>query len=172
MATNEPPVPPIVSDLVRSVSLLAVRLTRSSSEFGGIKREDVLKQLLLRVNTGGARSPDAPQVVRALVGVEATLKPEGQDRIVAKVTCDLALDYAVRDKDLFDRLTDKDCETFAETNGVYNAWPYVREFIQSISVRMLLPSLILLPTLPPAMLGMQPIEHPPNGSKSAPGQER
>lgn len=32
---------------------------------------------------------------------------------------------------------------FAETNGIYNAWPYWREFIQSMFVRMGLPPLVL-----------------------------
>ena len=32
---------------------------------------------------------------------------------------------------------------FAETNGIYNAWPYWREFVQSMFVRMGLPPLVL-----------------------------
>ena len=32
---------------------------------------------------------------------------------------------------------------FAETNGIYNAWPYWREFVQSMFVRMGLPPLAL-----------------------------
>ncbi len=33
--------------------------------------------------------------------------------------------------------------TFAETNGVYNAWPYWREFVQSMFARMGLPPVVL-----------------------------
>ncbi len=33
--------------------------------------------------------------------------------------------------------------TFAETNGLYNVWPYWREFVQSTFVRMGLPPLVL-----------------------------
>ena len=33
--------------------------------------------------------------------------------------------------------------TFAETNGVYNAWPYWREFVQSTFARMGLPPVVL-----------------------------
>ena len=32
---------------------------------------------------------------------------------------------------------------FAETNGVFNAWPYCREFIQSTTARMGIPPLVL-----------------------------
>lgn len=33
--------------------------------------------------------------------------------------------------------------TFAETNGIYNAWPYWREFVQSTFARMGLPPVVL-----------------------------
>lgn len=36
-----------------------------------------------------------------------------------------------------------DLQKFADVNGIYNAWPYWRELIQNISVRMNLPPLIL-----------------------------
>ena len=33
--------------------------------------------------------------------------------------------------------------TFAQTNGIYNAWPYWREFVQSTFARMGLPPVVL-----------------------------
>jgi preprotein translocase subunit SecB len=41
----------------------------------------------------------------------------------------------------FEGLTQKGFERFANLNGVYNAWPYWREFVQNTIVRMGLPSL-------------------------------
>jgi len=38
---------------------------------------------------------------------------------------------------------------FAETNGLYNAWPYWREFVQNTAARMSLPGL----TVPVLRLG-------------------
>lgn len=41
----------------------------------------------------------------------------------------------------FDGLTPKGFEQFANLNGIYNAWPYWREFVQNTISRMSLPSL-------------------------------
>lgn len=41
----------------------------------------------------------------------------------------------------FEGLTQKGFEQFANLNGIYNAWPYWREFVQNTIVRMGLPSL-------------------------------
>ena len=41
----------------------------------------------------------------------------------------------------FEGLTQKAFEQFANVNGIYNAWPYWREFVQNTVVRMGLPPL-------------------------------
>jgi len=41
----------------------------------------------------------------------------------------------------FEGLTQEGFEQFANLNGIYNAWPYWREFVQNTIVRMGLPSL-------------------------------
>lgn len=41
----------------------------------------------------------------------------------------------------FDGLASESITAFGETNGVFNAWPYWREFVQSTTVRMGLPPL-------------------------------
>ena len=51
----------------------------------------------------------------------------------------LAYDF----KDGFDKYSDEAFKAFAEINGVYNAWPYWREFVQNATVRMGLPSLTI-----------------------------
>lgn len=40
-------------------------------------------------------------------------------------------------------LDDRAFSSFAELNGVYNAWPYWREFVQNITSRMQLPTLTI-----------------------------
>ncbi len=137
--------------LSRLVSLQGVRLIRSQSEFLGIQKGDVLEQLKLEMKAGGRKSPDAPHTVQTFVGLECAVLPRDHERIVAKVSCDMALDYLVSDAKAFEELTEDDCAAFASANGVYNAWPYLREFCQTISLRMLLPAPIILPSLPPSM---------------------
>ncbi len=41
------------------------------------------------------------------------------------------------------KLTKKNFEAFGKINGVYNAWPYWREFVQNTASRMGLPSLVV-----------------------------
>lgn len=141
---------PTVLELVKAVALASVRTVSSETRFLGIKEGDTLAKMKVTRKSGGLKSPDAAEMVRALVGIECTvLARDGDDREVATLKCDMALDYKVRDADLFQRLTDEDCHLFAELNGVYNAWPYLREFCQSSSLRMGLPIPVMLPSLPP-----------------------
>ena len=41
------------------------------------------------------------------------------------------------------KATKAELRAFAEVNGAFNAWPYFREFVQSTSLRMDLPPIIL-----------------------------
>jgi len=40
-------------------------------------------------------------------------------------------------------MTDIQALAFARTNGIYNAWPYWREFVQNMIARMNLPPLVI-----------------------------
>jgi hypothetical protein len=42
-----------------------------------------------------------------------------------------------------EELEDEAFKSFADVNGMYNAWPYWREFVQSITSRMELPTLTI-----------------------------
>lgn len=57
---------------------------------------------------------------------------------VLLIDASFVLSYAIED---FGGLTQKGFERFANLNGIYNAWPYWREFVQNTIVRMGLPSL-------------------------------
>jgi hypothetical protein len=145
-----------VAALPPAVSLQTVRLIRCQSEFLGIQKGDVLEQLKLDLRAGGRKSPNAPNVLQAFVGIDCSVRPRDHERVVAKVSCDLALDYLVSNATLFAELTEKDCDEFASLNGLYNAWPYLREYCQSVSLRMLLPAPIMLPSLALSMKNAKP----------------
>ncbi len=51
----------------------------------------------------------------------------------------LMLNYKISS---FEGLTDENLRAFANTNGVFNAWPYWREFVQNMTVRMGLPPVV------------------------------
>jgi hypothetical protein len=57
---------------------------------------------------------------------------------VIVIDASFVLSYKI---DNFEGLTQKAFEQFGNLNGIYNAWPYWREFVQNIIVRMGLPSL-------------------------------
>jgi hypothetical protein len=65
---------------------------------------------------------------------------EGEERkpnekILIEAT--FALIYSVTS---FDGIEDRHIEAFGSINGIFNAWPYWREFVQNTSVRMGLPA--------------------------------
>lgn len=59
-----------------------------------------------------------------------------------------ALSYALTSTDGID---EQKVDAFGKMNGVYNAWPYIREFVQSTLTRLSLPTLTL-PVLTSEML--------------------
>ena len=60
---------------------------------------------------------------------------------IAEVSATLALRYAIERKAL-SALDDNAVQDFAETNGVYNAWPYWREILQATAARVGLPGIV------------------------------
>lgn len=65
---------------------------------------------------------------------------DDEDRPLAKTQADMLLMYHIED---FESLTDDHFKHFADKNGVFNAWPYWREFVQNMTARMQLPPLTL-----------------------------
>lgn len=63
-------------------------------------------------------------------GAEATL--------LLSIDAKFVLIYSLQS---FDGLEDKNLKAFGTTNGVFNAWPYWREFVQAMTTRMGLQSL-------------------------------
>jgi hypothetical protein len=63
-----------------------------------------------------------------------------EDRAVITVDATFVLTYALEN---FDGIRKSGYQQFADLNGVYNAWPYWREFVQTTITRMGLPALVL-----------------------------
>ncbi|WP_169981208.1 hypothetical protein [Tautonia rosea] len=45
--------------------------------------------------------------------------------------------------DSYEGIEEENLEAFASMNGVFNAWPYWREYVQSMAVRMGLPPIVV-----------------------------
>jgi len=59
---------------------------------------------------------------------------------IAEISVDYLLVYSIKDTK---GLTKKHYDAFSTYNAVFNAWPYLREFIQNITSRMQIPTLTL-----------------------------
>jgi preprotein translocase subunit SecB len=66
--------------------------------------------------------------------------PERPQTAPLLVEVGFALSYALTSDDGID---DEKVDAFGKMNGVYNAWPYIRELVQSTLTRMSLPALTL-----------------------------
>ena len=76
-------------------------------------------------------------IVIAKFHFEAFTESKAQKPVIL-IDASFLLAYKIEN---FEGLTQKGFEQFANLNGIYNAWPYWREFIQNTIVRMGLPSL-------------------------------
>jgi hypothetical protein len=56
------------------------------------------------------------------------------------ITASFVLTYALKS---FDGIEDRNIEAFAQINAIHNAWPYWREFVQSTTARMGIPTVIV-----------------------------
>lgn len=65
---------------------------------------------------------------------------EGVSSPVITIAVSFLLAYRLRN---FNELTDESYRSFAELNAVFNIWPYWREFVQNVTVRMGLPPLTM-----------------------------
>ncbi len=94
------------------------------------------------ISTSAKASPDAEGsrlVVTTDFRLEAFLD-ENDPKPVLAIRASFLLIYEVRD---FEGLTEEGFQQFADLNGVFNAWPYWREFVQNTVGRMGLPPLII-----------------------------
>jgi len=83
---------------------------------------------------------------------------EEQDRLV-DVTATVRVEY-VRPEDRGD-IDRSEADVFARVNGIYNAWPYLREFVQTSLVRLSLPPFELPLLRPGAAAQLAGLVDPP-----------
>ena len=78
-------------------------------------------------------------VVVAKFHFEASIGRKGQEPALT-MDATFVLTYQI---DSFEGLTQEGFKQFANLNGIYNAWPYWREFVQNMIARMALPPLTI-----------------------------
>jgi hypothetical protein len=69
-----------------------------------------------------------------------TPSSEGQTDDVLRIEAEFRVVYSV---DSMDGIEEKHVDAFGRMNGVYNVWPYWREYVQSTTVRLGFPPIVL-----------------------------
>ncbi len=70
-----------------------------------------------------------------------TFKEDGKEqKKLAYFESKYLLVYSIKS---MEGLTAKDYDAFAKFNAIFNAWPYLREYIQATTARLALPALVL-----------------------------
>lgn len=137
-----------IAPLIAAVQIRDIRLVeagvstsvRSATEAGEIKFEVATSADVKEYNKDEGIFWVLAQIKIRLIPVE----PE-KDAVVS-VSAAFEIKYSLP-KEL--RASQKQLNTFARINGVFNAWPYWREFVQNMVARMNLPTI----TLPVFRLG-------------------
>jgi hypothetical protein len=135
---------PKVNELIAAVKLDAVRLVdctasariRDASEAPGVS---------ISISRS-AKVASPPNNGRFYVLASIRAKVEDQDEKKSKATplvsVKATFELAYELPEVF-TVSNDDLKVFADTNGVFNAWPYWREFLQSTLQRMALPPIVL-----------------------------
>jgi hypothetical protein len=81
------------------------------------------------------------------------LEAASSETRIAEIHIDLILAYDLAAGDPFN---DSDLSAFANANGAYNSWPFIREMFNSLTLRLGLPAFVL-----PTLLLVSPKPTPP-----------
>ena len=124
----------LVSDRVqlKDVRLLNSKCEQTPSATSGKKTYDIDYSTEVQIDR-----KNGYVVVIATFHFEAFVESKTSQPVIL-IDASFLLSYRIED---FEGLTQKGFERFANLNGIYNAWPYWREFVQNTIVRMGLPSL-------------------------------
>lgn len=125
-------------DVSIRVELLDIRIIKSTFEQTpdvgrGRKKVDISRNVNLEIDK-------EKELLFVIVEFTLNASIEGVESPVIIITGSFLLIYKLKD---FDGLTDESYRSFAEVNAVFNVWPYWREYVQSVTVRMGLPSLTI-----------------------------
>jgi hypothetical protein len=107
-------------------------------------------QLDQRVRVMGALAGSADESAAVMIKAEYAAMHEGAE--VARVQATLLASYSLRDGGAWDDLPSEAVDQFAEINGIYNTWSYIRELVGSSLTRVGLSGVLLPVWRPPAVL--------------------
>ena len=129
-----------LSGLIKSIQLEDIKLLESSCR-NFAKEPGEGAEINVALNYSAKAILRSAEAFSVLADIEVLLTPEGaEDADRARVWARFELGYSLHQQT---ELSEGLLEEFAKTNGVFNAWSYWREFVQSTLLRMELPPLTL-----------------------------
>jgi preprotein translocase subunit SecB len=132
----------LVAPVSRAVEFDDVRLVELVARVLQVPQKPSAGTLALRI-TSQAKYAELPEgrgvEVRARFEVRA-LPDQENAKPVVRVRATFALAYRFTEEA---RFSQKELSAFAKVNGIYNAWPYWRELVQSTFARMGFPQLVV-----------------------------
>ena len=135
-----------VDDLMRSAATVAVaaslrdvRLVASTAKAAQPSR-DAATTVEFAVHAALVRPDPAPDGFAVEVGIELAAHEGDDRREVLRLTAEFRLAFGHPDLAALDEQNLRD---FAESSGLFSAWPYLREYVQSTTVRMGLPPIVI-----------------------------
>jgi hypothetical protein len=136
------PGPSGAARIVAAAQIGGVRLVEASARTVLRSVRDIEGEAQLFVGTGATVKgpPDDKGEFYVLAKVDARVAPAPKAEPLISIRAAFELRYRLPEGQT---ATMEELEAFAEVNGVFNAWPYWREFVQSTSVRMDLPPVVL-----------------------------
>ncbi len=119
------------------VEVMEILLAESMTKRGAI-RDGLPAKLAMSVNVETQVDKDEKVVCVRLRFVLSVKYDEADDEELLRIEAQFVLRYSMPS---FEGLKKANIAAFGKLNGLYNAWPYWREFVQSTTVRMGLPPL-------------------------------
>jgi len=126
-----------VAEIVRKVEIRGVRLTSGRFCCTILTPGDLASKPVLHLEyraSAGERDPDG--AFKILVELEGTVQGRSESEPAVTIAATFELTYALS-RDI--TVAAEDLDAFANVNGIFNTWPYWREFFQSSLTRMSLP---------------------------------
>lgn len=128
--------------LIAVVQLEEVRLVETTAKAGVRSREEAGKIAISAVHSARAPQGIRDGVFYVITSLEVRI--DSSDAEQKRPPLALKVEYELKYRVPPDfKATKAEISSFAKVNGVYNAWPYFREYVQTTVQRMNLPPVIL-----------------------------
>lgn len=129
-----------IARLITEVKIGGIRLVEATVHTAIRSAEEVREPKVVLNTSTRVKEYNKTGVFFVLAVIKAQIVPRGSKEPVVSVKAGFELKYRLPEGFSASR---SQLNTFARTNGTFNAWPYWREFIQNMFARMDLPPLTL-----------------------------